>query len=174
MPEPQLVIPPWKYELGGGKFLWISILVFLVPGISESNSDHYQCVAFYLQIQPFYLLPKDTSGSFEYFWFAYCRDVKVCLERMLQRQYRKKRFISWFWCAYMTGFCHLSSFSGVQLLQYLWLSPVSVCCMAASSTQWPATAYSQAALFRVPPIRHVPLNSFPWSPESTISASSNR
>ena len=56
MPELQLVIPPWKYEFGGGKFLWISILVFLVPGISESNSNSYQFIAFYLKIQPFYLL----------------------------------------------------------------------------------------------------------------------
>ena len=54
MLELQLVIPPWKYELGGGKFLWI--LVFLVPGISESNSNSYQFIAFYLKIQPFYLL----------------------------------------------------------------------------------------------------------------------
>ena len=151
MPEPQLVIPPWKYELGGWKFLWIFILVFLVPGISESNSDNYQFIAFYLQIQSLYLHPKDRSGSFEYFWCACCRDIKVCLERMLERQYRKKGFISWFWCAYTTGFCNLSSFSSVQFLQNLWLSPVSVCCMAASSTPWPATAYSQAVLFRGPP-----------------------
>ena len=85
------------------------------PGISESNSDNYQFIAFQLQIQPLYLLPKDTSGSFECFRFDCCHDIKVCLERILERQDRNKGSMV---CLY-GRLLHLSSFSSGQLPQDL-------------------------------------------------------
>lgn len=100
-------------------------------------------------------------------------DIKLCLQRVLEKQCRKERF-----CFLVLVHLLLASFS--KCGQLLWYTvPVghvafsgTQVLMAASHTQWPAVSPQELCVQC--PHESLPMNSFPWDPDGTFPASSKR